>query len=238
MIDVRDLSLRAGTFRLHDVRLHVAEGEYFVLMGRTGSGKTLLVRSICGLTRPGGGAILIDGRDVSRMEPRDRDVGYMPQDCGLFPHLTVLKNVLFSLRARGMRKAAALRSAAPIIEMLGIEYLLKRRTQGLSGGERQKVALARALAGRPKVLLLDEPVSALDEPARREVCAELRRVQKHLGISTVHVCHSLTEARSVADRVGVMHEGTVDQVGTIHELTASPATDAVTRLMGIPAPPE
>ena len=233
MIDVRGLALRAGTFRMHDVALHVDDGEYFVLMGPTGSGKSLLIKSICGLKRPSGGTIHIGGRDVTRLEPRLRNVGYMPQNCGLFPHLNVLKNVVFSLRSRGMRRAAAVRQARPLIEMLHIEHLLDRRVRDLSGGESQKVALARALAGRPNLLLLDEPVSALDEPTRREVCAELRRVQQRLGISTIHVCHSLEEARSVADRVGVMHAGTVHQTGTVEQLSTDPKTKAVARLMNL-----
>jgi len=233
MIRLGDVGLRAGAFVVRDVTLEVAEGEYFVLMGQTGSGKSLLIKCICGLIRPSTGCVCIDGRDVSRLEPRLRDVGYMPQDCGLFPHLNVLRNITFSLRARGMRRRPAERRTRPLIDMLGLDYLLRRRVAGLSGGERQKVALARALAGKPKVLLLDEPVSALDEPTRREVCADLRRVQTQLGISTVHVCHSLAEAQSVADRVGVMHQGTIHQAGTVEELTQNPASDAVARLMGI-----
>ena len=235
MIDIRSLCLTAGTFHLRDVSLHVAAGEYFVLMGATGSGKSLLIKSICGLLRPSAGAIRIAGRDVTHLEPRDRRVGYVPQDSGLFPHLSVQRNVTFSLRARGCRSDAALRAAGPIIDMLGIYHLLPRSCRGLSGGECQKVALARALAGEPQVLLLDEPVSALDEPTRREVCQDIRQVQQHLGIPTIHVCHSLTEARSVADRVGVIHDGVIQQVGTIEELTATPASEAVARLMNVDA---
>ena len=236
MIDVRGISLTIGTFSMRGVSLRLSGGEYFVLMGQTGSGKSLLIKSICGLVRPAAGSVRIDGRDVTRHEPRLRAVGYMPQDCGLFPHLNVMRNVTFSLRARGTGRAAAAAAARPLIDMLGIDYLLRRRPEGLSGGERQKVALARALAGRPKVLLLDEPVSALDEPTRREVCAELREVQGHLGIATIHVCHSLEEARSVADRVGVMHGGTIHQTGTVDELSSHPASEAVARLMNVAGP--
>lgn len=233
MIDMRQISLRAGTFRVRNVSFRAAPGEYFVLMGQTGAGKSLLIKCICGLIRPTDGSIHIDGRDVTRLEPRDRNVGYMPQDCGLFPHMSILKNILFSLRARGLRRAEALREAGPLIEMLGIEYLLKRSPRNLSGGERQKVALTRALASRPKLLLLDEPVSAVDEPTRREVCAELRDIQRRLGISTIHVCHSLEEARAVADRVGVLHEGRLVQAGPLAELRRSPASDAVARLLNV-----
>ncbi|HUT02171.1 MAG TPA: ATP-binding cassette domain-containing protein [Phycisphaerae bacterium] len=236
MIHVRDISLQAGTFVMEEVSLRVAPGEYFMLMGQTGSGKSLLIKTICGLVRPAAGSVHIDGQDVTRAEPRLRNIGYMPQDCGLFPHLNVIRNVVFSLRARGVGRSEAARTAQPLIDMLGIDHLRRRRCEGLSGGERQKVALARALAGEPKVLLLDEPVSALDEPTRREVCAELRQVQRHLGIATIHVCHSLEEARSVGDRVGIMHAGRVHQTGTVEELSANPRTDAVARLMNVAGP--
>ena len=232
MIDLRGIHLTVGAFRLRDVSLHVGPGEYFVLMGKTGSGKSLLIKCICGLMHPSAGSMWIDGQDITDLDPRLRLVGYMPQDCGLFPHLDVLRNVTFTLRARGLRPAAAAREVGPLVDMLGIEHLLGRRCPGLSGGERQKVALARALAGRPKLLLLDEPVSALDEPTRREVCISLHCVQHELGIATIHVCHSLAEARTVADRVGVIHDGAVHQAGPIDHLAAHPATDAVRRLMG------
>ena len=231
MIDVRQIGLRVGAFRLRDVSLHVAPGEYLVLMGRTGSGKSLLIKCISGLTSPAAGQVWIDGQDVTHLEPRLRMVGYMPQDCGLFPHMTVLKNIMFSLR---VRRLGGREVVEPLVELLGLGPLLGRRPKNLSGGERQKVALARALAGRPKVLLLDEPVSALDEPTRREVCAELLGIQRRLGISTIHVCHSLEEARSLADRAGVMHDGQLVQTGTVADLAANPATAAVARLMNVP----
>jgi len=231
VIDIDGLHLRAGSFELADVCLHVGPGEYFVLMGHTGSGKSLTIKAVCGLVRPAAGSIIIDGADVTELDPRDRQVGYMPQDCGLFPHMTVLKNITFSVRVRGLGGREAVE---PLVELLGLGPLLDRRPKNLSGGERQKVALARALAGRPKVLLLDEPVSALDEPTRREVCAELLGIQRRLGISTIHVCHSLEEARSLADRAGVMHDGQLVQTGTVADLAANPATAAVARLMNVP----
>ncbi|MFW6062118.1 MAG: ATP-binding cassette domain-containing protein, partial [Planctomycetota bacterium] len=196
MLRVRSVHLQAGEFRVEDVDVDVAAGEYFVLMGATGSGKSLLVTAVCGLRRVVCGRIEIGGRDVTGLAPRRRGVGYVPQESGLFPHLSVKRNLLFPSRRAGARR----RHIDEIIDMLEIGYLLDRWPGGLSGGERQKVALARALARQPKLLLLDEPVSALDEPTRREVCELLGRVQQQFRVATVHVCHSLTEARQVADR--------------------------------------
>lgn len=230
MIDVRDICLTAGSFQLRKASLHVGAGEYFVLMGRTGSGKTMLLQSICGLLHPSAGSIAIDGRDVTHLEPRERNLGYMPQDTGLFPHLSVWRNVTFSLRARGAGRNEARRQAEPLVEMLHIRPLLERDCTSLSGGEKQKVALARALACNPKVLLLDEPVSALDEPTRAEVCADLCRVQRALDLTVIHVCHSLAEA-AIADRVGVIEAGEVQQTGPLDQLRDNPATEAVARLM-------
>ena len=236
MIETHRLRLQAGLFVVGGIDLHVERGEYFVLMGATGSGKSLLVKCLCGLVRPTWGAVRIGGRDVTGLEPRLRRVGYMPQDCLLFPHLSVRQNVEFSLRARHVRRKRRREIVEPLVEMLDIDYLLDRRPRHLSGGERQKAALARALAAEPQVLLLDEPVSALDEPTRREACRMLRDVQRRLGIATVHVCHSLEEARAVADRVGVLHDGELHQVGTVEQLCDAPATPAVARLMNVPAP--
>lgn len=261
MLRVEGIHLRAGQFHVRDVHLHVRRGEYFVLMGATGSGKSLLLKSICGLIRPRGGRILLDGADVTGAEPRGRHIGYVPQDCGLFPHLTVAENITFTFWARGIwpvvvRWTLALLAAAwplsyvsnwlrreqmrrwlarlaPLIDSLGIAYLLDRHPTALSGGERQKVAVARALAAEPGLLLLDEPVSSLDEPTRRETCRQLRQTQQALGIATLHVCHNLEEARSVSDRLGVMSAGRLIQTGPLEELIAHPADPAVARLMNV-----
>jgi ABC-type sugar transport system ATPase subunit len=235
MLNVQNLGFRVGGFELHDVCLHVEPAEYFVLMGATGSGKSLLIKSICGLLRAKSGRIMIDGRDVTELPPRLRNVGYVPQDSCLLPHLNVLRNVTFAMEVAGRSKKDAAEEIAPIVESLSIGALLERSTVNLSGGERQKVALARALASKPKLLLLDEPVSALDEPTRREICTVLRRVQREFGVATIHVCHSRTEAAAVHDRVGVMSQGRLVQVGPLDELTDNPADPAVRRLLCPPA---
>ena len=236
MIEASNLSFQAGTFRVQDVSLHVEDGEYFVLMGPTGSGKSLLVKCLCGLVRAETGRILIDGRDVTDLEPRARRVGYLPQEYVLFPHLSVARNITFARRARGDSHARALRDARPIVETLGLAALLDRRPETLSGGEQQRVALARALASRPRLLVLDEPVSALDEPTRREVCEELRRVEREFRLATIHICHNTEEARTLADRVGIMDAGRLVQSGPLEELRARPANRAVARLLNVPAP--
>jgi molybdate/tungstate transport system ATP-binding protein len=231
MLKVRNLGLRVGSFELRDVCLDVKPREYFVLMGATGSGKSLLIKSICGLIRAGAGQITIGGRDVTLLPPRSRSVGYVPQDSCLMPHLSVLRNITFALEVAGHSKKHAAWEISSIVESLGIGDLLNRWPMNLSGGERQKVALGRALASKPKLLLLDEPVSALDEPTRREICTVLRRVQREFGLATIHVCHSRTEARSVHDRMGVMSQGRLIQSGSLDELTDNPAEPAVQRLL-------
>ena len=231
MLRLRDVTLRAGRFRLHPVSLTVAAGDYFVLMGPTGSGKSLLVQAVCGLVRIESGSIAIDGKDVTAAEPRFRRVGYVPQTAGLFPHLSVARNITFGLEVRGTGRRQALRKVAPIVQRLGVGHLMGRSTVNLSGGETQKVALARALACDPKLLMLDEPVSALDEPTRREICPLLNQVQRQFGVATVHVCHSREEAAALADRVGVMSAGRLVQTGSLADLAAHPAEEAVRRLL-------
>ena len=231
MLRVEDLSLEAGDFRLREVSLGLERGEYFVLMGPTGSGKSLLARCVCGLLRPSGGAIHVGGRDVTALAPRRRHVGYVPQDAALFPHMTVAKNITFALRGRGQSHRRALGGASPLIDLLHLAPLLDRLPGTLSGGERQKVAVARALAAAPEVLILDEPVSALDEPTRREVCRELARLHRSLSVPTLHICHSVAEARLVADRVGILVEGRLVQTAPLPEALDHPATPDVARLL-------
>ena len=229
MIRVTDLQLLVGRFALGPIDLEVGAGSYFVLLGPTGMGKTLLVECICGLARPRAGRVVLDGEDVTRLAPRDRAIGYVPQHHGLFPHLRIRDNIAFSLRARGVRAAVRREWLAPLIDLLGLGPLLDRWPMTLSGGERQKVALARALASRPRLLLLDEPVSALDEPARERLCAELRRIHEELRVTTLHVSHNIEEAFSVADHAGVMHQGRIVQAGPLAELLRRPRNEFVAR---------
>lgn len=231
MIRTEGLGFSVGAFRLENAALEVADGEYFVLLGPPGSGKSVFLECLCGLNRPESGRVFIDGRDVTELEPRRRGVGYVPQDYALFPHLSVYWNIASGLRARGEPSGWTRERTEAVAEMMGIGHLLERRIAGLSGGEKQRVALARAAAIEPRVLLLDEPVSALDESTREAVCGELRRLQRDLGITTVHVSHNLEEAFSVADRGGILQDGRFQQVGPLEELLRRPAGEFVARFM-------
>lgn len=230
MIRAQELGYSIGRFTMQ-VTLSVEAAEYVVLLGMTGSGKTLLLETLCGLRRAASGQIWLGQRDVTDAEPRDRHVGYVPQDGALFDHLTVAGNIGFALRVKQVpvreRDAEVQRVAA----LLGIDPLLQRRIEGLSGGERQRVALARALAAHSPVLLLDEPVCALDEYTRESVCRELKTIQKQLGLTVIHVCHSFDEARLVADRIGILRDGRLEQTGTPAELMDRPASTYVARIL-------
>ena len=227
MIDVRQLHLSVGTFALKDVSLHVEPGEYFVLLGESGSGKTLLLECLCGLNRIHAGRIQLAGRDVTQLEPRWRGVGYVPQDYALFPHKTVRQNIRFGLDSGCVPQRPLWLEVDQLMERLGLAELADRFPPRLSGGEKQRVALARALAVGPRVLLLDEPVSALDERTRDALCRELKQIQQATGTTTVHVCHSFVEMLSVADRVAVMHDGRILQVGTPRETLERPHSTLV-----------
>ncbi len=231
MIRAENVSFRIGDFHLRDITLDVKPGEYFVLMGPPGSGKTIFLECLCGLKRVDSGRIIIDRRDATRLEPRARAIGYVPQDYALFPHYDVEHNINFGLKRTAVPADTARRKTKEVADLLGIGHLLKRSVGGLSGGERQRVALARAVVVEPKVLLLDEPVSALDEPTRRMVCSELRALQRKLGVSTVHITHNCEEAFSVADRGAVLHQGGLQQTGTLTELFRKPCNEFVARFM-------
>jgi ABC-type Fe3+/spermidine/putrescine transport system ATPase subunit len=227
MIRAEEISFSIGTFEMQRLSIDIAEGEYFILLGPPGSGKTIFLECLCGLKKIQSGRIRIDGRDVTNLEPRKRGIGYVPQDYALFPHLSVEQNITFGLRAHGYKET----NIAETADLLGITHLLARSIDGLSGGEKQRVALARALVLKPKILLLDEPVCALDEVTRQQVCAQLSEIQRRLGLTTVHVSHNLEEAFSVADRAAILHQGLLQQVGTLDVLLRKPKSEFVARFM-------
>ncbi len=231
MLQLEGLQTVAGTFRLGAVTVTAPSGSYGVLLGPPGSGKSVLVETICGLRRATAGRILIDGTDVTHDQPRDRGVGYVPQDYVLFPTKRVADNIIFGLRARGTSRADALKQIQPVVESLHIEPLLDRWPATLSGGEQQRVALARAMAIKPRLLLLDEPVSALDEGLRERVCRDLRRFQRELGITTIHISHNLEEALAVSDWAAILDDGRVQQCGPMGDLLRRPQNEMVARFL-------
>lgn len=207
------VAFRIGEFELNNVSLEVAEGEYFVLTGPNGAGKTVLLKLIAGLYGPDAGEVYIKGERTTETPPWERNIGYVPQEYALFPNRTVERNIAFGLEVRKVEKETIKEKVRSDADLLGISHLLDRMPKGLSGGEQQKVALARALALRPAVLLLDEPVSAIDEESRDAICGELKALQQRTRITTVHVAHNRREAELVADRVGVLKDGAVSIVG-------------------------
>ena len=225
MIKVEGLRVRLGDFELSEVNFEVGRGEYFVILGPTGAGKTVLLEAIAGLLPLKEGRIFINGREATRLPPERRKVGFVFQDYMLFPHLSVRDNIAFGLKGR--RREEARRRVEELAELLEIKHLLSRKPQTLSGGEKQKVALARALAPKPEILLLDEPLSALDPKTREGLARELLRIHKKLGLTTLHVTHDFEEALALGERVAVMREGRIVQIGTPEEIFRRPASEFV-----------
>src|SRR5688500_11058676 len=212
MIRVEHLSVAVGVFAIEDLSFDVATGRYAVLMGKTGSGKTTLLEAICGLRRVRSGRIVLLDREVTHLKAADRGVGYVPQDLALFPTMTVRDHLAFALEVRRWERGAIEKRVAELAELLGLKGLLDRRPQGLSGGESQRVALGRALSFRPAVLLLDEPLSALDDDTRSSLYELLRSVQRQTGVTALHVTHSRAEARALADRLFLFDQGKLREV--------------------------
>ncbi len=229
MICTEEISFRIGTFQLQRLSINIAKGEYFILLGPPGSGKTIFLECLCGLKKIDSGRIYIEGQQVTNLEPRARGIGYVPQDYALFPHLSVERNIAFGLRVRGYQHKDSQAKITETAELLDIQGFLSRRIHGLSGGEKQRVALARALVLQPKILLLEEPVCALDEVTRQEVCVQLLDIQRRLGLTTIHVSHNLEEAFTVADRAAILNEGILQQVGPLDELLSKPNSKFVVR---------
>lgn len=231
MIRLSHVSSRRGAFALQSINLEIARGEYFVLLGPTGAGKTQLLEIIAGLQSPSSGEIRINGENVTSLPPEARRIGFMYQDYLLFPQLTVRKNIAFGLRQMPQTEASA--RVEEVARLLKVVSLLDRRVVGLSGGEQQRIALARALAPRPRVLLLDEPLSALDPQIRRELRRELRSLHEELRMTTLHVTHDFEEALALADRVGVIHEGAIVQTGMPDEVFRKPGSAFLARFLGV-----
>jgi ABC-type sugar transport system ATPase subunit len=212
VITVDRLSLVQGNFRLDDVSLSIPTGQYAVLMGRTGSGKTTILEAIAGLRSIRGGRIVLEGRDVTDLAPAARGLGYVPQDNALFVHRTVQRNLSFALELRHVSRPEIERRVTELATWLGIERLLERFPAGLSGGEAQRVALGRALAFQPTLLLLDEPLGALDEETRGQLVELLQRLRERRDVTVLHITHSSSEAELLGDLRFRLEEGRVRSV--------------------------
>jgi multiple sugar transport system ATP-binding protein len=234
-IETRRITKRfEGHTAVDGIDLMVRQGEFLVLVGPSGCGKTTLLRMLAGLEAPTSGEVLIDGRVVTQLPPRARNVAMVFQSYALYPHLPVFKNIAFPLRAVGMPHAEVSRKVEWAAGMFGIQRLLQRKPRQLSGGERQRVALARAVVREPVVFLLDEPLSNLDAKLRTTARDELQQFQRRLGTTTVYVTHDQVEAMGLGDRIAVLNNGTIHQLGTPLEVYGDPADTFVATFIGSP----
>jgi putative spermidine/putrescine transport system ATP-binding protein len=233
-VQLRNLSRSFGTVRaLAGLTLELAPGELVALLGPSGCGKTTALRILAGFETADSGTVEVDGKDISGVAPAKRDMGMVFQSYSLFPNMSALDNVGFGLRMRKLGSAARQRRAAELLDMVGLAAQAKQYPHQLSGGQQQRVALARALAIEPRVLLLDEPLSALDAKVRLQLREQIRALQQRLGTTTLFVTHDQEEALSMADRVGVMRSGSLEQIATPDELYAHPASAFVAEFVGI-----
>ena len=234
-VGTRGLKKYFGEIRAVDgVDLTTREGEFLVLLGPSGCGKTTLLRMIAGLERPSAGEVLIDDHVVNELPPRVRKIAMVFQNYALYPHMTVFKNIVFPLKAQRVPKDQWKEKVVTAASMFGIEKLLNRKPRELSGGERQRVALARAMVREPTVFLFDEPLSNLDAKLRHSARYELKRFQEEIGITTIYVTHDQVEAMGLGDRIAIMSQGTIRQIGTPHEVYHEPANIFVATFMGSP----
>jgi putative spermidine/putrescine transport system ATP-binding protein len=233
-IRIRGLVKRFGDLTAVDaIDLDIARGEFFTMLGPSGSGKTTTLRMIAGFERPDEGAIELDGRDVAHLPPYDRPVNTVFQDYALFPHMTVLQNVEYGLLVKRVPKDERRTRAAEALQMVQLDGFDARKPSQLSGGQRQRVALARAIVNRPRVLLLDEPLGALDLKLRQEMQIELKQIQQDVGITFVYVTHDQEEALTMSDRIAVFNRGRIEQVGVPAEVYEHPRSEFIAGFVGV-----
>jgi ABC-type sugar transport system ATPase subunit len=234
-VSLVNLTKRFGPVTAVDhATLAIKEGEFFALLGPSGCGKTTTLRLVAGLERPNEGQIMIGGRDVSNVHPRERDVAMVFQDYALYPHMTLLDNIGYPLKVRKTPRKALTTRVREVAEHLQIAHLLDRRPAQVSGGQQQRAAVARALVYKPQVFLFDEPLSNLDAKLRLEARAFLKHLQREVGVTAIYVTHDQAEAMSMADRIAVMHNGQLNQVGTPLDVYHHPKTTLVASFVGSP----
>jgi len=235
-LDIQGVRKSFGATRvLHGIDLAIADGEMIVVVGASGCGKSTLLRIVAGLEAPTDGKVLVEGRDVTPLEPADRDIAMVFQTYALYPHMSVFDNMAYGLRIRGLPKTEIAARVQEAADLLSIGQLLERKPRQLSGGQRQRVAMGRAIVRHPKLFLFDEPLSNLDAKLRVQMRAEIRRLQKRLKVTSLFVTHDQVEAMTLGDRLVVMHEGRAAQVGTPMEVWAKPADTYVASFIGSPA---
>jgi ABC-type Fe3+/spermidine/putrescine transport system ATPase subunit len=227
MINLTRLRVELRNFALQDINLNIERGDYFMLVGPTGAGKTLLLETIAGLHKVQAGEIRIENTDITLLEPEKRNFSMVYQDCALFPHLSIAENIIFGLRVRHAAEGSIKKELAEIASLMKVDHLLDRKPGKLSGGEKQKVALARALAIKPRLLLLDEPLSALDPEGREGLQLELKRIHQELKITVIHVTHDFDEALILGKHIAVMGAGSIRQTGTPGEVFRRPNSEFV-----------
>ena len=233
MIQLKNLNVKLPGFSLHNIDLTVEKGEFFTLLGPTGSGKTVVLESAIGIIPITNGHVIINGKDVTRLPPEKRGIGIVYQDFALFPHLTVYENITYGLRYHKVNGKEPGKNLSFIIKRLSLEPLLQRSILNLSGGEKQRVTLARALAVDPSVLLLDEPLSALDPNFREDIREIIKRLHIETGITVLMVTHDFTEAHFLAQRTAVINNGRIEQTGSIAEVFHQPSTPFVADFVGM-----
>ncbi|MFA5778568.1 MAG: ABC transporter ATP-binding protein [Elusimicrobiota bacterium] len=232
MLKIENLNCKIGNFYLKNINLEIRETEYFVLLGPTGTGKTTLLKCILGLNKMTSGKIFTDDKEITNFLSEERNIGFLPQNYLLFPNMNVSENIAFGLKIK-KKSDETKNEVLKIAKLLDIESLLNREIKNLSGGEAQRVALARALVVKPKVLLLDEPFSAIHEGLKNELWFELKNILKKLGTPTIHITHNLDEGYAVADKMGIIIDGEIIQQGTAEQIFTKPKNETAAKFLGL-----